>query len=71
MIAGGLTQIREINGGNGYAGQSTKHAHFGLGTAAKIDSVEISWPSGLKQKIEGAAINHLYRITEGQKALKN
>jgi len=71
VIAGGLTQIREINGGNGYAGQSTKHAHFGLGTAAKIDSVEISWPSGLKQKIEGAAINHLYRITEGQKALKN
>jgi hypothetical protein len=70
VTAGGLTQIREINGGNGYAGQSSLQAHFGLGAAAKIDSVEISWPSGLKQKIEGAAVNHSYHITEGQ-ALKN
>jgi hypothetical protein len=70
VTAGGLTQIREVNGGNGYAGQSSLRAHFGLGKAAKIDSVEISWPSGLKQKIDGAAINHGYHITEGQ-ALKN
>lgn len=69
VTAGGLTQIREVNGGNGYAGQSSLKAHFGLGTAAKIDSVEISWPSGLKQKIDGTAINHAYHITEGQ-ALK-
>jgi hypothetical protein len=44
--AGGLTQIREVNGGNGYAGQSSKRVHVGLGAAAKIDSLEVRWPSG-------------------------
>ena len=66
LTAGGLTQIQEIDGGNGYAGQSTKRAHMGIGTAAKIDSMEIRWPSGLKEKIEGVAINKISRITEGK-----
>src|SRR5262249_49850755 len=44
--AGGLTQIREIDGGNGYASESSRRAHFGLGKANKIDRVEIKWPSG-------------------------
>ena len=65
LTAGGLTQIQEIDGGNGYAGQSTKRAHMGIGTAAKIDSMEIRWPSGLKEKIDGVAINKISRITEG------
>ena len=46
---GTLSQIYEIDGGNGYAGQSSKRAHFGIGTATKIDSVDIRWPSGLKE----------------------
>ena len=66
LSAGGLKQIQEINGGNGYAGQSTKRAHFGIGKAAKIDSVEIHWPSGLVEKIDGAALNKLNKVTEGK-----
>jgi hypothetical protein len=66
LTAGGLTQIREINGGNGYAGQSSKHAHFGIGVATKIDSVEIHWPSGLKEKIDGVAMNKINKIVEGK-----
>ncbi len=66
VTAGGLTQIREINGGNGYAGQSSKRAHFGLGKATKIDSVSIHWPSGLVEKIAGVPMNKANRITEGK-----
>ena len=64
LTAGGLKQIQEINGGNGYAGQSTKRAHFGIGKAAAVDSVEIHWPSGIVQKVSGVQVNKLNRITE-------
>jgi hypothetical protein len=66
MTAGGLTQIHEIDGGNGYAGQASKRAHLGIGTATKIDSVEIRWPSGLKEKVSGVAMNKINKITEGK-----
>ncbi len=66
VTAGGLTQMREIDGGNGYAGQSMRRAHFGLGTAQKIDAVEIRWPSGKVEKISPPPVNSLYRVVEGQ-----
>jgi enediyne biosynthesis protein E4 len=70
ITAGGLTQIREIDGGNGYAGQSTKRAHFGLGAAKKIDAVEIRWPSGEWEKIAPPPINALAKVTEGKGLVK-
>jgi hypothetical protein len=66
VIAGGLSQIQEINGGNGYAGQSSKRAHFGIGKAEKVDSVEIRWPSGLVEQVKGVGINKINKITEGK-----
>jgi hypothetical protein len=65
LKAGGLTQIHEIDGGNGYAGQSTKRAHLGIGRATKIDSVEVHWPSGVVESFDGAQINKLNKFTEG------
>jgi hypothetical protein len=66
ITAGGLTQIREVDGGNGYAGQSTKRAHFGLGAAKTIDAVEIRWPNGKWEKIRPPSINALAKVTEGK-----
>jgi hypothetical protein len=55
--------IREVNGGNGYSGQSSLRLHFGVGRAVKVDSAEIRWPSGAVQK-ETLEINKITRITE-------
>jgi len=63
--AGGLVQIREIDGGNGYAGQSSRRAHFGLGKASKIDHMEIRWPSGRVDVLK-VPINSISYIKEGQ-----
>ena len=60
----GQEQIREIDGGNGYSGQSAKRAHFGLGSARKIDSVKIRWPSGRTNTV-AVAINQRYLVEEG------
>jgi enediyne biosynthesis protein E4 len=66
LTAGGLTQIREIDGGNGYAGQSMRRAHFGIGKATKIDNVEILWPSGKTEKLGTVAINKAIHVVEGR-----
>ncbi|HEV3036547.1 MAG TPA: CRTAC1 family protein [Candidatus Angelobacter sp.] len=64
LKVGGLTQIREVDGGNGYAGQSTRRVHFGIGSATKIDRLEIRWPSGLAESVT-VPINHVSTIEEG------
>jgi hypothetical protein len=66
LTAGGLSQIREIDGGNGYAGQSMRRAHFGIGTATRVDEVEIRWPSGKVNKIASPAINSINQVVEGK-----
>jgi enediyne biosynthesis protein E4 len=65
--AGGESWIREVNGGNGYSGQSSKRLHFGLGRLDRLDQVEVRWPSGWSRKIEGGKVplDRITRLREG------
>lgn len=47
-----------------YLSQSELPVTIGLGEADKVDSVEITWPSGLTQKINSPPIDQLTVITE-------
>jgi hypothetical protein len=38
--------------------------HFGLGTAASVESIEIHWPSGTVQKIGKTAADQTLNVTE-------
>jgi hypothetical protein len=69
LQAGGLTQIRELDGGNGYAGQSMHRIHFGIGTANKVDALRIRWPSGLVEQFN-VPINAVTSLLEGSGSLK-
>jgi hypothetical protein len=66
VTSGKTTWLRYVNGGNGFGSQSTARVHFGLGQATKIDSVEVRWPSGLKQRLSNLQIDHWYKLVEGQ-----
>lgn len=66
LRTGGLTQIQEVNGGNGYSGQSTKRLHFGIGMASKVDVVEVRWPNGKIEKFSNVAINRLNKVRENK-----
>jgi hypothetical protein len=67
--AGTLSQTREIYGGGSYFSQSDLRANFGLGPATRVESVEISWPSGQKQTFKDVDANKFYRIEEGKSEL--
>jgi len=69
LQAGGLTQIRELDGGNGYAGQSMHRVHFGIGASNKIDALRIRWPSG-RVEIFDVPINTFTSVQEGSGIVK-
>jgi hypothetical protein len=60
-----LTQVAD--GQSGYLAQSSLPLYFGLGDSPQADSVEIVWPSGLVQQIEGPiASDARLVVREGQ-----
>jgi hypothetical protein len=53
VTAGGRHQWNHASSAVGYASSSDTPVHFGLGSAATVDEVEIYWPSGKTQKLTG------------------
>ena len=64
--AGGMTQFDEVRGGGSYLSQNDLRLHFGLGSATKIDLVEVRWPTGKTETFKDVAADKIYVITEGQ-----
>lgn len=62
----GVWQLREIHGGpTGDRAQNHQRAHFGLGSAAKIDTLLIEWPSGKIDEYFDLGINQIFNAVEG------
>ena len=60
----GRRRMDEVRSGGSYFSQSDLRLHFGLGQSEKA-SLEIHWPSGLVEKMEGVAANQILRVVEG------
>jgi len=65
LTAGGRTQLRFVDGGNGFAAQSSRRVFFGLGAAERIDQLEVLWPSGVRQVFENLPAGRYVRLVEG------
>ncbi|HEX8502401.1 MAG TPA: CRTAC1 family protein [Pyrinomonadaceae bacterium] len=66
IVAGDLVQVDEVRSGASYISQSDLRLHFGLGARTKIDLVEVRWPGGAVEKINGAPANKILTVKEGQ-----
>lgn len=60
----GQQQVQEVSGGSGFCAQNQRRLHFGLGKAARVDRVEIRWPSGDVQTLSAPAINRIHSVKE-------
>lgn len=57
-------RTRFVEAQSGFGSQNPLTVHFGIGDAVAIDSVVITWPSGLIQKLGSLEINKLWIINE-------
>jgi hypothetical protein len=65
VSAGGRDFVQEVRSGSSYLSSSDLRLHFGLGTAAKVDRLEIEWPSGLRESFNPPSVDHFVTVTEG------
>jgi hypothetical protein len=65
LDAGGKKQYREVSGGSNF-GCLPFEQHFGLAEIEAVDSLDIRWPNGLRQRFENLPINTTIQFTEGE-----
>lgn len=63
--AGGVKRSRLRTGGGSYLSSHDPREILGLGTATKIDSIEIRWPSGTVDKLTNIPLNKYTKVVEG------
>jgi len=57
-------QYNEATTAVSYNSSSDKRVHFGLGSAAVVDSIELTWPSGIKQVLKNVKVDQILTVTE-------
>jgi len=66
--AGARVLVDEVRSGSSYDSNSDMRIHFGLGTATKIDSIQIRWPSGVTERFENLSLDSIHTLKEGSGA---
>lgn len=56
---------RRIQTGGSYLSASEQVATFGLGSAPKVDSMKVEWPSGHVDRFQSVSGGRTIRIIEG------
>jgi hypothetical protein len=66
--AGTRTLVDEVRSGSSYISNSDMRVHFGLGSATKIEWVQVRWPSGLVERFENLSVDAIHTLKEGSVA---
>src|SRR6266849_3344686 len=65
LTAEGVSHVEQAKGGMSYMSASDPRIFFGLGKRTTIDSLEITWPSGLVEKLTNVPIDKIIAVKEG------
>ena len=62
--AGGREQVREVHRGYSFQAQNDPRLLFGLGQTIAVEEVEIRWPSGRRQVLQGLPTGRYVEVVE-------
>jgi tetratricopeptide (TPR) repeat protein len=65
LESGGRTQIATRFGGGSYQSAGDPRLHFGLGTARRVERLEVRWPSGRVDRYHDLKVDTGYLLREG------
>jgi enediyne biosynthesis protein E4 len=66
---GGKVQAQEVLSQSSFYSASDRRLHFGLGAATQAD-LDIRWPNGGRERVEGVAADRLVVVREGAGVVK-
>jgi enediyne biosynthesis protein E4 len=65
LTAGDFVRVEQAKGGMSYMSASDPRIHFGLAKRTKIDSLEITWPSGQVDRLKEVPLDKIIAVKEG------
>jgi enediyne biosynthesis protein E4 len=70
LVAAGQRRVAQRVGGGSYQSAGDPRLHFGLGTAARVERLEVRWPSGQVDRYDGLDADRGYLAREGDAELR-
>ncbi len=65
LTSEGFVEYRQAQGGMSYLSAQDPRIHFGLGRRTTVNSLEITWPSGVVDKLANIPIDQILTVKEG------
>ena len=62
---GGRRLIDEVRSGGSFCSQNDLRLHFGLGSADRVDRIEVAWPSGARDTVTDLPAGQTVTVREG------
>jgi len=66
VTAGGVRQTIWVRSGSSYCSANDLKAYFGLGSAARIEGLEVRWPSVETESVRDVPVDRVVTVREGQ-----
>jgi hypothetical protein len=63
---GGVSQVAEVRANSSFESASDPRLHFGLGSANRVDSIVVRWPSGVIDRVDAQAADQEIVVEEGK-----
>ena len=66
VTAGGKTWQRHLQPGSSYLSSHDPRAHFGIGETETIDTLEVLWPDGTRERFPGGSVDRGIVVRRGE-----